>query len=127
MDGGTERDVLQEMLPHAVREVYWACRQQLMIPKVIETSDRQADNETKRERVWEEGSVGTLVKQDKDAAVLAWLFTPEKINMAAALVFLDALFAQCFGRNTLHAMNDRSLSVEVAIASQWLENIGTRW
>lgn len=49
----------------------YTCRRRLTIPKVIETSDRQADNETERERVREEGSVGTLVKQDKDAAVLA--------------------------------------------------------
>lgn len=42
--------------------------------------------------------MGALVKQDKDAAVLARLLTPEKINMAAAHVFLDALFMQCCGR-----------------------------
>lgn len=77
-------------------DVLWACRQQLTIPKVIEISDRQADNETERERVWEEGSVGTLVKQDKEAAVLAWLFflflKKKKIKMAESGVFLDGLF-----------------------------------
>lgn len=69
-----------------------------MIPKVIEISDRQADNETERERVWDEGSVGSLVKQDKEADVLAWLFTAEKKKKnpksawQKAPVFLDALF-----------------------------------
>lgn len=80
-------------------ELHWACRQQLMIPKVMETSDRQADNKTEREQVWEGGSVGALVKQD--AAVLAWLFTLEKINMAAAHVFLDALFYAALWSSTL--------------------------
>lgn len=70
-----------------------------MIPKVMETSDRQADNKTEREQVWEGGSVGALVKQD--AAVLAWLFTLEKINMAAAHVFLDALFYAALWSSTL--------------------------
>lgn len=35
----------------SVGEVHRGCRQRLTIPEVIETSDRQADNETERERV----------------------------------------------------------------------------
>lgn len=38
-------------------------------------------------------------------------FTPEKINMAAAHVFLDALFTQCFCSCARHAMNDKALRV----------------
>lgn len=69
--------------------------------------------------------MGALVKQDKDAAVLARLLTPEKINMAAAHVFLDALFMQCCGRTyqmiTVEEGKWRLLYTSVAW-THWLSN-----
>lgn len=97
-----------------VGDVHWGGRRRLTIPEVIEISDRQADNETGRGREREDGSVGTLVKQDKDSAVLAWLFTPERNQHGSSSCIFRCPFYAVFWLLTLQAMNDKSFRVKVA-------------